>query len=246
MTVLAPDWFLGEDVLIGIFSFIVLFIFSVLSIRGYKVSKNKNFLYLGTGFSLIAIAQLALIVTKGVIYYNTSVTTSIGVLVIEAGVVSSVSVLYGLSFFFYRMLTLTGLYIVYRLPKENKFKGLDLALVLFFIILSAFISGEVFYIFNITALILLIFIVASYREVYRKNGFINTKILIIAFGVLAISHLMYVLSAFDIFFAIANVVELIGYSILLGLIMRILKDGKEKKSYGYNIRHAGHNTRKKR
>ena len=56
--ILAPEWFLGFDVLIEIFSFIVLAIFSAFSLKSYRLDrKKKNFIYLGVGFGLIALAH---------------------------------------------------------------------------------------------------------------------------------------------------------------------------------------------
>ncbi|MDZ4226591.1 MAG: hypothetical protein U1B79_00590, partial [Candidatus Pacearchaeota archaeon] len=65
-----PDWFIGKDVIIEFFSLVVLIIFAVLAYRYYNLNKNRNILYLGTGFGLIALAQLATILTKLVLYYD--------------------------------------------------------------------------------------------------------------------------------------------------------------------------------
>lgn len=246
MAFLAPEWFLGNDVLIGIFSFIVLVVFSTLAIKNYNLNKNRNFLYLSIGFGLIALAQLALIMTKWVIYYDIPFTSSVGVAIIETGVVDSVSVLYGLSFLFYRLFTLLGFYVIYRLPQEKKFVGSDLALVSFFIIISAFLSNEFFYIFHLAALFILILIVNSYYAVYKKNKFFNTKILIVAFSMLALAQFIFLLSDFEVMFVIGSMVELISYAVLLGLIIRILKHGEKKKPHGDNFRYVGNSARKRK
>lgn len=243
--VLTPDWFLGKDVLIEAFSFIVLAIFSVLAVKNYRVNRNRNFLYLGIGFALISVAQLATILTKLVLYYDFGPSQAIGQALITSGVVGSVDIFYSIGFFFHRFLTLLGLYIVYRLPRANKSWG-DYLLVGYFILLSAVIGREFFYLFHATALILLILIVNKYYEVYKKNGFLNTKILMVAFAILALSQLIFILSNLEVFFVAANVVELISYAILLGLIIRIVKHGKKKKSYGHHIGHAGYNSGKRR
>jgi uncharacterized membrane protein YkvI len=75
---------------------------------------------------------------------------------------------------------------------------------------------------------------------------VNTKILIIAFSILAFAQLVYVLSKVGILFAVANIIELISYVILLFLIIRILKYGEKKKPHGYNIRYADNRSGKKR
>ena len=68
--VFTPDWFLGKDVLIDFFSFLVLFTFFILAVKTYKLNKNRRFLYLGWGFGLIGLAQLAAVITKLVLYYD--------------------------------------------------------------------------------------------------------------------------------------------------------------------------------
>src|SRR3989337_1527469 len=113
-----PDWFIGKDVVIEVFSLVVLAIFVFLAYRYYRMNKNRNILYLGSGFGLIALAQPATILTKLVFYY--------------AG------------FFFHRFLTLSGLYILYRLPRDRKSIG-DYVIVIYFILISSFLSREIFY-----------------------------------------------------------------------------------------------------
>lgn len=238
-----PDWFLGKDVLIEGFSFIVLFIFSFLAIKNYKLNKNRKFLYLGVGFALIALAQLATIMTKLVLYYDIGPSQAIGAAIITSQLVNSVDIFYSAGFFFHRFLTLLGFYIIYRLPRQKKSMW-DFVSVLYFILISVLLSGEVFYLFHLTALVLLVLIFDNYHALYKKNKFVNTKILLIAFGILALSQLIFILSNVEIMFVLGNIVELISYTILLTLIIRILKHGKKKKPDGHNIRHVGNNTRK--
>ena len=232
--VLTPDWFLGTDVLIEFFSFAVLFIFSILAIRSYKLNKNRNFLYLGWGFGLIALAQLAAVITKLVLYYDIGPSQAIGNLVISAQIVGSVDIFYYAGFFFQRFLTLCGLYMIYRLPRLKKSFG-DYLLVVYFMLLSAILSTSFYYLFHLTSLFLLTLIVTNYYEIYRKNKFVNTKILLVAFSMLALSQLMFILSSIDAIFVLASFIELISYLGLLFLGIKILQHGKKKKPNGHNI-----------
>lgn len=237
----APQWFLAPDVLINAFNFLVLLAFFILCINNYKLNKSKGILYLGTGFALIALAQLALVLTKFAIYYDTSFTTYIGEMIIHYHIVKSTNIIYNLSFFFNRALTLLGLYVIYRLPSKKKSVG-DFLLVSYFIILSAFIGESMYYLYHITALILLVLITYNYYAVYRKNKFSNTRILSVAFGILAISQILPIISSGEIFEAGSNLIELVSYIILLALIVR-LKYGKKKKPDGYYLRHAQYHPR---
>ena len=240
-----PDWFLGKDVIIEVFSFVVLFIFSFLAIRNYKLNKNRNFLYLGAGFALVALAQLAAVVTKLVLYYDIGPSQAIGVVVITSQLVSSVDIFYSAGFFFHRLFTLLGFYIIYRLPRQNK-SIWDFFIIIYFILISALLDKGVFYLFHLTALVLLVLIFDNYHALYKKNKFVNTKILLVAFGMLALGQLIFILSSIELMFVLGNIIELISYTTLLILIIRIMKYGKKKKSYGHNIGHAGNNSRKRR
>jgi len=240
-----PDWFIGKDVIIEIFSLVVLVTFAVIAYRYYKLNKNRNILYLGSGFGLIALAQLATILTKLVLYYNIGPSEQIGEAIITSQIVGSVDIFYYAGFFFFRFLTLLGLYMIYRLPRERRSIG-DYLIVLYFVLISSLLSKEIFYIFHLTALFILILIVEKYYLIFKENKFFNTKVLMVAFGILALSQLIFVLSDIEILFVLANVIELISYTIFLALIIRIWKYGKEKKPYGHNIRYAGYSSGKRR
>ena len=104
-----PDWFIGKDVVIEVFSLVVLAIFVFLAYRYYRMNKNRNILYLGSGFGLIALAQLATILTKLVLYYDIGPSQEIGQAIITSQIANSVDFFYYAGFFFHRFLTLSGL-----------------------------------------------------------------------------------------------------------------------------------------
>jgi len=238
-----PDWFLGKDVLIESFSFIILFIFSFLAIKNYKVSKNRKLFYLGIGFGLIALAQLAAILTKIVLYYDFGPSQAIGQAIVSSQVLTSVNVFYFTGFFFQRFLTLTGFYMIYRLPRTKK-SVFDYILVLYFILISAFITNNVANVFHLTAFLILLMTAGNYHKIYQKNKFFNTQILMIAFGALALGQLLFIFSGVIGGLNVAgSIVGLISYTILLGLIIRIRKYGKKTKPYGHNSGHVGDHSR---
>lgn len=233
--VLTPDWFLGKDVMIEVFSFLVLLAFVVLCWRYYQLSKKKSFMYLGSGFLLIALAQIAMVVTKLVLYYDTTFVQEIGQIVVSYNVVKSVDIFYYIGFFFHRLFTLLGLYIIYRLPMKKKSAG-EIFLAMYFILISALFSSSIFFLFHITTLVLLVMIIANYYEIYKKNKLETTKILLVAFSILALAHFIFTFSGMEVFFAVANVFELISYVILLVLIIKLLKHGTTQKKSDGNYR----------
>ena len=228
--VFTPDWFLGSDVLIEVFSFLILALFFALAYRNYKLSKNKNSLYLGIGFLIIAIAELSTVLTKLVLYYNTSFTSQIGQMIITYHVIKSVDIFYYIGFFFHKLLTLLGFYIIYRIPLKRKMER-DSILAICFIIISALFSSAFSYLFHLAALVLLLLIINNYYQIYKKNKSENTLILIMAFSMLALSQLIFVLSDLNICYVIGQVIQLVSYLILLFLIIRItrhLEYGRKK------------------
>ena len=228
--VFTPDWFLAHDVLIESFSFIVLFIFFLLSIRSYKINKKKSTLYLGIAFLFIAVAELAVILTKTVLYYDTSITQNIGRIIITYHVFKSTDILYRAGFFINKLLTLLGLYIIYRIPQKKNDYG-DLLIAMTFIIIASIFSSPFYYIFHIAALILIILIIKNYYKIYKQNKMENTKILIAAFVLLAISQLILILSPLPALYALAQCLQLVSYLILLILVIRILKT-QSRLNYG--------------
>lgn len=228
--VFTPNWFLGPDVLIELFSFAILFLFFVLAIKNYKLSKNKSTFYLGIGFFLISLAEIFTIITKLVLYYDTTFTQEIGHMIVTYQIVKSVDIFYYIGFFFYKFLTLMGLYIIYKIPSK---KGTieDFLLVGFFIILSAIFSNLFSYVFHLATIFILGLIILNYHKIYKNNRSENTKILIIAFTLLAISHTIFLLSNPSILYVIGQSIQLVSYIILLFLIINITKHGQKKKPY---------------
>lgn len=245
--VLVPNWFLNENFLINLFSFIVLLVFVIIAYKSYKISKNKKILYLGVGFGLVALAQLSTILTKFVLYYGTSVTKKIGEFIITYQVVRSVDIFYETGFFLYRLLTLIGLYIIYKLPIKKEYLE-DFFLTLFFITVISLLSKNMSYLFYFTSLILLVLITKNYYHVYKKNKSQNTLLLVSALLVLAFSNILFAIFCSNpALHVTANIIESVSYIILLFLIIRIWKYGTpKKKPDGHNIRHTGNNPVKGR
>jgi len=225
----SPDWFASADVLIEIFSFIVLMLFFIFALKSYKLNKNKNALYLGIGFLLIAIAEISTILTKLVLYYDFFFAQAVGQMVITYKVVRSVDIFYYIGSFLHKFLTLAGLYVIYRLPwKKTSFS--DVFLAFYFLVLSAYFGLDVYYLFHITVVIFSAVITRKYYILYKKNKLSNTQVLRNAFGLLTVSHLIFMLSNLEIMYVIGQTVQLISYIFLLALMIKIF--WYNKKEYG--------------
>lgn len=232
--VFTPDWFLGGDVLIEIFSFAVLLAFFVLCVKSYKLTKNKSTFYLGAGFLAIAIAEIVTIFTKLILFYDTTFTQQIGQMVVTYNVVKSVDIFYYIGFFLHRLLTLVGFYIIYKIPSKKGTKE-DYIIGACFIVISAVFSQFFYHVFHITVIVLLGLIIYNYNKVYRKNKLKSTKMLLVAFWILLVSQVLLCLSPLQMVYVLGQILQLVSYITLLILIIGIGKYGKEKSKKRHNL-----------
>jgi len=232
--IFSPSWFLGIDIAVEIFSFLILSVFFFLSIKNYRITKNKKALYLGIGFLLIAIAEIFTVFSKFAIYYDIMFTHRIGKFIISYTVARSTDIIYNISFFFHRFLTLLGFYIIYRLPMKTQ-KPEDIFLALYFLVISALFGTVFYYLFHITAVVLLVLIINNYYRIYLENRSKNTKLLVNALIILLIGHFIFILSNIRIVYVVAQLIQLISYIMLLWLIIRILQYGKKKKQVRHRV-----------
>ena len=228
LSVFTPNWFTRFDILIGIFSFLVLLTFFIVSIKNYKLTKNKKLMYLGMGFLLVSLAELADIFTKFVLYHKITVFQNVGLVTLKYEVLRFFDLPYDLGFFMYKFLTLLGLYIIYRLPLKNKNWG-DAVLAVLFIILASLAGQIIYYIFHIITFVILALIINNYFKVYKKNQNQNTKLLLSSFIIIAIAHAIFILSKLPSLYVLGEIIELLGYIGFLSLIIRINKNEWSKR-----------------
>ena len=221
----------------------VLFLFFLFSVKCYKINRKKSILYLGIGFLLIAIGELSTILTKLILYYDIEITKEIGRAVINSQIVKTVDIFYYTGFFFNKFFTLLGLYIIYKIPSSKKL-SVEFFLIIYLLLITALLSHTFQQIYNLTALILLVFIIRNYYKIYLKNKLTNTKILITAFVLMSISQAIFIFAKLDYFYIAAQNLQLVSYITLLILIIKILENGKEKKQDRYPSRHAKNYSRK--
>ncbi len=233
--VFTPDWFLNFDVLIESFGFMILGLLFLFAIQAYTISKKKSVLYLGFGFLLIALGELTTVFTKLILYYDSSVTSGIGQAIVTQGIVSSIDIFYYAGFFLHRLFILLGLYLIYKLPDvRKKSDPADFALTLYFILMTVILSNSVYYLYHLTAFILLALIVRDYVRIYIGKKSKNTSFLISAFSLLAISQILFIFSSVDILYVLAQTLQTVSYVILLTFIVKITKNGKKAKPNGNN------------
>jgi len=225
----SPNWFYGKDIIIDFVAVIALALISYFSMRYYRIDKkNKNFVFLSVSFMLLSAAFLSKILTNFTIYYPVIFTKQIGLVTLTYHVFHETNTLFIVGFLLYRLLYLLGLYILYTLYQEEKKMGESL-LIIYLIAVSTYFSREAYFIFHITSLILLALICYRYSYHYKNRPTAFGRSLLSAFIVITISHLLSVFIGIDLFFyAIAEIVQLVGYGLLIWTFIKVLMHGKTK------------------
>ena len=219
--ILSPSWFLAPDLIIEIFSFLVLLSFAIIGFKYYRISKNKKFAWLSFAFLLIGLGELSKIFMNLGLYYQFPVTYQVGKIIIQSQIVESLDVVYYTGFFLHRFLVLLGFYLIYYTVKKSK-SAWEHLLILYFIIISAILTTNASYIFNITLALLLTIIYINYQSIYRETKARNTQILSIGFLILIASHLMFIFSRLSpVIYIIGDFLQLLAYIVFLYVIIKI-------------------------
>ncbi len=231
--VFSPKWFWGKDIFIDSISAFVLILIAVFVTRYYRINKSRNYLYFAISFYIIALSFLSKILINFTIYYQILHTQVIGSIQYTQTILRSSEILAISGLFFYRLLTLGGLFILYSIyEKQSK---ANILLMAFFIITSVFLSKEEYYIFYVLSFIFLGIISNRYYQNYKKNKKKETAMLAASFAVITLSQVPFILVSFTKhLYVVGEAMQLIGYIILLVTFVSVLKHGREKDKKRHN------------
>jgi hypothetical protein len=228
--IFSPKWFYGKDIVIDIVSIFVLILIAYFSFKYYHLSyKNKKYLLLSSSFFVMGLSFLFKIVTNFTLYYSTIHTQQLGLFVLTYKVFHSSDILFSIGFLIHRILMLIGLFILYLVySKTNK---VDILIFTYFIFILTYFSRSEFYVFHLTSLLFLIIITYQYWQNYKKVKHSNNLWLFYSFILIIVSQLIFVFMGFNhTFYAIAEIIQLLGYISLLITFIKVLKDGKKKRT----------------
>ena len=223
------QWFYGEDLIIDLVSAFVLLLIALFSLRYYKVErKNKNYIYLAISFLLIAVSFFFKILANFTVYYKFFEVRNIGLLTLTFLHVKTSDILFIFGYLIYRLLHLLGLYILCLIYQKNQSKY-NIFLMVFFIMISTYSSESAYYIFHLTALVLLSLITIQYYENYKKNKLFNSKMLTNSFAIIGLSQILFIFVQLNKeFYVAAEIIQLVGYLILLTTFVKVLWNAKKK------------------
>jgi hypothetical protein len=224
---LITAWFYQNDLFIDVFSSLVLLFILVYAIRYYRINKDEKYRYFIVSFGLLTLAFIAKILTHFTIYYRTTRTGGhLGAVTLTMIQSSDIFVFWGT--LIYRILALLALYFLYLVYVERHSKT-TIFLTLLLLLMVGYESHDSYYLFHFTLLLLFSMITWFIFKGYRKNKYVKTKLMGYSFLIITISHAVSMLLEVNpIFYIIAELIQLIGYLLLLFVFIRIIRNGKKK------------------
>jgi len=227
--VYSPAWFYGKDLVIDAVGIIILFLIGFFSLKYYKINPaKKTYLWLALSFFMISLSFLFKILTNFRIYYDVDITRNIAGMVYSYDLVRYTDILFYIGTLANRILMLLGLYALYSIYSEHSKSEAWFSAYL--LVIVAVFTHSNYYIFHITSFILVMLISLKYIQNYRKNKSQPARLLAASFGIITISHLLFCFILMSqLLYVAAEIIQLIGFLLLLITFIRVLKDGKKKK-----------------
>jgi hypothetical protein len=236
--VISPEWFASTDMILLGFSVITLLLIAAFSLRFYffKKKEHKNYLYFAISFLLLAISFLWKIATDITVYYDIINTKQAGIFTITYQTMRAEKVLFVAGHFAHYLFALLGLYLLYVVL--NRKSTMNHLLILYFIVMTTIFSNFSYFIFHLTAFVLLLGISYRYYLVCKQNKRNLTKLIFTSFSIIAVSQILFMfVKLWGNIYVAAQIIQLIGFILLLVAFISVLKNGK-KKSNKYHKRHA--------
>lgn len=224
----SPVWFYGNDIIIDIISIIVLLTIAFFSFKYYNINKSKkNYFLFGVSFIMMAVAFLFKIVSNFSLYYVASEVRQIGFLIIQYSALRETDILFMVGFLGYRIIMLLGLYLLYVIYHE-RFSKINFVFFAYIISFFMYFSRDVNLMFHFTAFFLLVLITKEVYNRYKRTKYKRTKNVFISFGLLTLSHLIELFLNFSsLTYVFSEVMQLLGFIILMVTFYKVLFDGKK-------------------
>ncbi len=223
-------WFYGKDILIDIFSSVVILLIFLRVITYYRIKRKEiRYKYLLYSFGFLALSFLLKIFTHAFIYYNATETRHVGLITVIYQTLVNSDLLLIISLFLYRIFSILAFYFLY-LVYAGKQPKYGILLTVYLILLMGYLSHFEYYIFHLTSFVFLGIISLSILSNYSRVKFRKTAYLADSFIIIMLSQGFFMLlGAADLFYILGEIIQLCGYIMLLFIFMTVLRDGKKKR-----------------
>jgi len=213
-----PSWFYGYDSIFAFVFVIITILVSLLSLRAYNFTGDKKYKFFSLSFLLISVANL-------VFWFFTSL------LVLHVSPqLSALIGIFDFPFLAYTFLSLMAYMILLIIALKIDSKKIMLLLMSLSFLFVIF-SKQNFLKFHITAFLLLFFLSYQFYTNYLENKKINAKVVFTSFYLLTCSEIFYIATVYssNIFYVVAQALQLIAYLTLFYLFLRLINYGRKKR-----------------
>lgn len=225
-----PEWFSGPDFIFDIFGMIILLMIGVFAWKFYNINKKNKHLMMFIAFSILGLSFVFKIITYFMLYLTTFKLQVLNVFGQVVYYMQPSNLYFSIAFITYSLLTLVGFYILYIIY-EPKLPIKASILIMYFLLLITFFTENSYVFLHLTALILSALITISLWDNYRTNQLENTKGLAMSFAVLTFSRIFFILAAlYSPMYVVGELIQFVGYVLLMFIFMRVLNDGKKKRT----------------
>lgn len=236
--VFSPKWFFGYDIIFEILGVIATLMIAIYSFKLYKFSGKElhNYKYLGLSFLALAVSFLAKIATNFVLYYHRTVKDTLGDIIIKHNLIEKSNIFFQMGYDVHRFLMLLAFFGIYWLiSRSDDHEHQWLFAYMIFII--ALFSFNVYYVFHLTAAVLLLFIAKHYYNICfckdaKKKNLKRAHMNFAAFFMLLLSQLSFIfVFANPAIYVVAEVLQLAGFvTFLINMIPLVLTTNGQKKN----------------
>ncbi|MBS3146420.1 hypothetical protein J4471_01870 [Candidatus Woesearchaeota archaeon] len=207
----APSWFITFGIVFEALFAIILITISLTAYRFYQVSKQYKLKLFSLAFGSIALYYII----KSLINANLIASENISrAQLLDLGQLSLAA-----HIFFMLAGLIILLYISLNLKNNRLF-----SLLILIIFVTAFVSRNNITIFYVISTILLAYITLHYYEIYKKKPQHNTLLVCIAFLLLLLANLDFILtSVHSIFYVLGHFIEFTSYLLFLINLILVFK-----------------------
>ncbi len=219
-----PAWFLNLNLIFELLFFIFAAAIAIYSFRIYALTKQRESKIFGFAFSFLGLSHLAL-----------AIVNNLFLSIISGGLreldFDDIINLRNILVVAYVMFFIIGLISLVYISFKAKSIRTYLILLALSLVSIWFACNKSFVIYLLASIFLLL-ISGYYLSEYRRNHNVNTLFVFLGFSALAISSIFLAFVADYLLpqaYVSAYFIELIGYSLIISSLIKILKDGKKTK-----------------
>ncbi|MBD3209036.1 hypothetical protein GF367_01285 [Candidatus Woesearchaeota archaeon] len=229
--VFSPRWFYGYDIIFEALAVIVTLIIGLYSLRIYRFSRERTYKYFGLSFLSFAAAFIGKIAMNFALYNPSAVKSTLqqaqpavtqkllekSNLVLQAG--------YDAHRFLF-LLALLGIYWIVSKSDDLEHRWFFVYL----IALASLFSFNAYFIFHITATIMLLFILKHFHAFcFKRKAPMTTHLNFLAFSLLFLSQLVFIFVFLNnAIYVVAEVVQLLGFIVfLVSILSLVFRHGKK-------------------